>query len=210
MPGIAGQFFKQFGITVSVQVMFSLLAAQLITPMLAAYFLSSHAIHEPPPGFVLRTYTRVVTWSVRHYLTTVVIGVLLFAASLWSVGLLPKSFMPDVDESKSRLAIELPPGSQLSDTERMTEEITAKVRQRPEVKSVFVDGGRVPKGPKEFAARQSISITRRKRNVRVPSANSNSLLAAISKTSLICGTGSSMTTVCGRSAWTLPALTTIP
>jgi multidrug efflux pump subunit AcrB len=157
MPGIAGQFFKQFGITVSVQVMFSLLAARLITPMLAAYFLSSHAIHEPPPGFVLRTYTRVVTWSVRHYLMTVVIGVLLFAASLWSVGLLPKSFMPDVDESKSRLAIELPPGSQLSDTERVTEEITAKVRQRPEVKSVFVDGGRVPKGPKEIR-RASIYI----------------------------------------------------
>ena len=38
MPGIAGQFFKQFGITVSVQVLFSLLAARLITPMLAAYF----------------------------------------------------------------------------------------------------------------------------------------------------------------------------
>ncbi len=40
MPGIAGQFFKQFGITVSVQVLFSLLAARLITPMLAAYFLA--------------------------------------------------------------------------------------------------------------------------------------------------------------------------
>ena len=157
MPGIAGQFFKQFGITVSVQVMFSLLAARLITPMLAAYFLSAHAIEEPPPGFVLRTYTRLVTWSVRHYLTTVIIGLLLFAASLWSVGLLPKSYMPDVDESKSRLAIELPPGSRLSDTERMTEQIIAKVRQRPEVKSVFVDGGRVPKGPKEIR-RASIYI----------------------------------------------------
>ena len=39
MSGIAGQFFKQFGITVSVQVLFSLLAARFITPMLAAYFL---------------------------------------------------------------------------------------------------------------------------------------------------------------------------
>ena len=123
MPGIAGQFFKQFGITVSVQVMFSLLAARLITPMLAAYFLSAHAIEEPPPGLILRTYTRLVTWSVRHYLITVIVGLLLFAGSVLSIGLLPKSYMPDVDNSNSRLAIELPPGSRLSDTERVTEEI---------------------------------------------------------------------------------------
>ena len=54
MPGIAGQFFKQFGITVSVQVLFSLLAARLITPMLAAYFLRHHTIEEKPPGVALR------------------------------------------------------------------------------------------------------------------------------------------------------------
>ena len=40
MTSIAGQFFKQFGLTVSVQVLFSLLCARLITPMLAAYFLA--------------------------------------------------------------------------------------------------------------------------------------------------------------------------
>src|SRR5437762_966505 len=42
MSGIAGQFFKQFGITVSVQVFFSLLAARFVTPVLAAYFLKDH------------------------------------------------------------------------------------------------------------------------------------------------------------------------
>ncbi|HVG47530.1 MAG TPA: efflux RND transporter permease subunit, partial [Rubellimicrobium sp.] len=41
MPGIAGQYFKQFGITVAVAVLFSLLVARLITPMFAAYFLKS-------------------------------------------------------------------------------------------------------------------------------------------------------------------------
>src|SRR6478609_2937305 len=41
MPSVPGQFFKQFGITVSVQVLFSLLCARMITPMLAAYFLRS-------------------------------------------------------------------------------------------------------------------------------------------------------------------------
>ena len=57
MSGVAGQFFKQFGITVSVQVLFSLLAARLVTPMLAAYFLKAHPHVEKPPGKVLQFYT---------------------------------------------------------------------------------------------------------------------------------------------------------
>src|SRR6516225_9716536 len=157
MPGIAGQFFKQFGITVSVQVMFSLLAARLITPMLAAYFLRHHTIVEKPPGIFLRAYTRLVTWSVRHYLLTVMIGLSLFAASVWSIGLLSKGFLPAQDTNESRLAIELPPGSRLADTERVTEQIVKKVRARPEVIGVFVDGGRVPKQTKEVR-RASIYI----------------------------------------------------
>jgi hydrophobe/amphiphile efflux-1 (HAE1) family protein len=150
MPGIAGQFFKQFGITVSVQVLFSLLAARLITPMLAAYFLRHHTIQEKPPGPVLRVYTRVVTWSVRHYLVTVLAGLMVFGASIWSLGLLPKGFLPAQDRARSQLAIELPPGSRLSDTENVTEDIVKRLRARPEVMSVFVDGGRVPKGAKEI------------------------------------------------------------
>ena len=71
MPGIAGQFFKQFGITVSVQVFFSLLAARFVTPVLAAYFLKPHHHDDPPPGFILRAYNRLVRWSVRHYYLTV-------------------------------------------------------------------------------------------------------------------------------------------
>jgi multidrug efflux pump subunit AcrB len=143
MSGIAGQFFKQFGITVSVQVIFSLLAARFITPMLAAYFLRPQAHVERPPGRLLRTYTTLVSWSVRHYIFTICIGLMFFAASIWSMGLLPKGFLPAQDAARSLLAIELPPGSQLSDTERKTEDIVAMLRKRPEVKSVFVDGGRV-------------------------------------------------------------------
>jgi multidrug efflux pump subunit AcrB len=146
MSGIAGQFFKQFGITVSVQVFFSLLAARFVTPVLAAYFLKDHPHDDPPPGRVLQTYTRLVTWSVKHYFITVLIGFGIFAASIWSITLLPQGFLPAQDTARSLLAIELPPGSQLGFTEKVTEEIVARLRKRPEVKSVFVDGGRVPPG----------------------------------------------------------------
>ena len=146
MSGIAGQFFKQFGITVSVQVFFSLLAARFVTPVLAAYFLKDHPHDDPPPGRVLQAYTRLVTWSVRHYFITVLIGFGIFAASIWSITLLPQGFLPAQDTARSLLAMELPPGSQLAYTEKVTEEIVARLRKRPEVKSVFVDGGRVPPG----------------------------------------------------------------
>jgi multidrug efflux pump subunit AcrB len=149
MSGIAGQFFKQFGITVSVQVFFSLLAARFVTPVLAAYFLKDHPHDDPPPGRVLQAYTKLVTWSVRHYFITVLIGFGIFAASIWSITLLPQGFLPAQDTARSLLAMELPPGSQLAYTEKVTEEIVARLRKRPEIKSVFVDGGRVPPGTLE-------------------------------------------------------------
>jgi hydrophobe/amphiphile efflux-1 (HAE1) family protein len=146
MSGIAGQFFKQFGITVSVQVFFSLLAARFVTPVLAAYFLKDHPHDDPPPGRALQTYTKLVTWSVKHYFITVLIGFGIFAASVWSITLLPQGFLPAQDSARSLLAMELPPGSQLAYTEQVTEQIVARLRKRPEVRSVFVDGGRVPPG----------------------------------------------------------------
>src|SRR6186997_662595 len=110
MSGIAGQFFKQFGITVSVQVFFSLLAARFVTPVLAAYFLRPNKHKEKPPGPVLRFYTRIATWSVRHYLTTMAIGALILAVSVGSILLLASGFLPAQDTERSLLSIELPPG----------------------------------------------------------------------------------------------------
>jgi multidrug efflux pump subunit AcrB len=146
MSGIAGQFFKQFGITVSVQVFFSLLAARFVTPVLAAYFMTDGGHHDPRPGRVLNAYHGLVTWSVRHYFITVLAGLAIFAASIWSIRLLPQGFLPAQDSARSLLAMELPPGTQLAFTEQITEEIVARLRKRPEVRSVFVDGGRAPPG----------------------------------------------------------------
>src|SRR5579863_8828094 len=146
MSGIAGQFFKQFGITVSVQVFFSLLAARFVTPVLAAYFLKDHPHDDPPPGRVLQTYTKLVTWSVKHYFITVLIGFGIFAASIGSISLLSQGFLPAQDTARSLLAMELLLVKEPATTEKVTEQIVARLRKRPEVRSVFVDGGRVPPG----------------------------------------------------------------
>jgi multidrug efflux pump subunit AcrB len=63
MPGISGQFFKNFGLTVVVAVLMSLLVARMITPMIAAYFLQAkgHASHGE--GWLMDQYLKVLHWS---------------------------------------------------------------------------------------------------------------------------------------------------
>ncbi|WP_279478930.1 efflux RND transporter permease subunit [Aureimonas sp. SK2] len=56
MGGVAGQYFKQFGLTVAVAVFFSLLVARLITPMLAAYFFRAPRHKGPGFGRLLKRY----------------------------------------------------------------------------------------------------------------------------------------------------------
>jgi hypothetical protein len=46
MGGIPGQYFKQFGLTVAIAVIFSLIVARLITPMMAAYLMRAKDAEE--------------------------------------------------------------------------------------------------------------------------------------------------------------------
>ena len=149
MTSIPGQFFKQFGMTVSIQVLFSLLCARLITPMLAAYFLKPHQHQEKADGRMMALYTRLVTRSVHHRYITVVIGLLVFAAALGAASRLPQGFLPPQDTGRSTLAIELPPGSQLADTIALTDAVSDRLRNRQEVESVFVNGGKIPPATQE-------------------------------------------------------------
>ena len=141
-----GQFFKQFGITVSVLVLFSLLCARMITPMLAAYLLRGGHAEERPPGAATRAYGRVIGAAVRFRFVTVIAGLAVFALSLVGAQHLATGFLPAADIARTLLAIELPPGSQLSDTEAVSNTIANRLRAMPQVVSVFVDGGRIPGG----------------------------------------------------------------
>ncbi|MDZ4791626.1 MAG: efflux RND transporter permease subunit [Hyphomicrobiales bacterium] len=143
MGGIAGQYFKQFGITVAAAVFFSLLVARLITPMMAAYFMRDVKHEEPVDGWLMRKYTGLITWSVEHRFVTVALGLAIFFGSIQAVGLLPSGFLPAEDANRILIAAELPPGTRLSDMQKQSDEITKVIRRRSEVKSVFTDGGRI-------------------------------------------------------------------
>jgi hydrophobe/amphiphile efflux-1 (HAE1) family protein len=142
MGGIAGQYFKQFGLVVAAAVFFSLLVARLITPMLAAYFMRPHE-HVPEEGRLMRTYTRVVGWSVTHRIKTVALGILIFIASIGSFYLLPSGFIPQEDQGRMLLGVELPPGTKLADTEAVVDGVTRRIKARDDVQSVFVVGGTI-------------------------------------------------------------------
>ncbi|MGC5780267.1 efflux RND transporter permease subunit [Methylobacterium sp. NFXW15] len=149
MSGIAGRYFIQFGLTIAVSVFMSLLVARLITPLFAAYFLREHGHHEEREGPVMRAYARLVGWSVRHRVATLLVGLALFAASLASAGLLPSGFIPKQDNARTMFKVELAPGARLADTISVTDRLTARIRTLPEVASVFVDGGRQASGGQE-------------------------------------------------------------
>ncbi len=142
MGGIAGQYFKQFGLVVAAAVVFSLLVARLITPLLAAYFLRA-TDHDESEGASIRAYGRLVSWTVRHAKLSVLMGLMIFALSIGSFFLLPSGFLPPEDSGRMLLAIELPPGSRVDDTRAVSDKVTAIVRKRPEVLTVFVNGGTV-------------------------------------------------------------------
>ncbi len=141
MGGIAGQYFKQFGLTVAIAVAFSLLVARLITPLLAAYFLRDRQHHAEGHGVIMRHYLRMLEWSLRHRFVTVALAALVFLGSLMVAGSLPLGFLPTNDLSRSVLQIELPPGSTIADTAAAADRITALLAKRPEVRSVYVTGG---------------------------------------------------------------------
>ena len=141
MPGIPGQFFRQFGLTVAAAVAFSLVVARLATPLLGAYFLKPHHAPEKPDGAMARGYYAMLRWCLRYRFVTLAGGVGFFALSIALVPYIPQDFVPGADRGRSSIAIELAPGASLRDTEVVVQQATRILKARPEVVSVFASMG---------------------------------------------------------------------
>jgi multidrug efflux pump subunit AcrB len=132
--------------TVAVAVLFSLLVARLITPMMAAYLMRPVPEKPHSDGALMRFYTRFLTATLRWRYLTLVTGVLLFSGSIYATTLLPTGFLPEEDTSRVVVAVELPPGTQLDETSAKTDHMVRILRTIPEVEQVFVLGGTSPTG----------------------------------------------------------------
>ncbi|KSV83303.1 efflux RND transporter permease subunit [Sinorhizobium sp. GL28] len=137
--GAVGQYFKQFGLTVAIAVLFSLLVARLLTPLMAAYLLrprGGHG-HAGKPSRIANGYRRLLGWTLDHRKTALLLVALIFIGSIALLTMLPTGFLPTSDSNVSQLKITLPPGTRLEETARISDDLVGQIKARPEVESVL-------------------------------------------------------------------------
>jgi multidrug efflux pump subunit AcrB len=163
MPGISGQYFQNFGLTVVVSVLMSLAVARLITPMIAAYFLKSfgHAAHGE--GRIMDWYMAVLRWTLDsarqkasaarggyhrftsrwrdHRMWVMGFGFLTFIATILMFGAVPMQFSPSENSDNSTATIEMVPGTTLAQTDAVVTRVADLLRRQPEVQSVYARTG---------------------------------------------------------------------
>ncbi|HTE42508.1 MAG TPA: efflux RND transporter permease subunit, partial [Steroidobacteraceae bacterium] len=140
MPGIPGRMFKQFALTAVTAVVFSLIVARLLTPMIAAFKLKDFQ-HEHKDGPITVWYMNVVTWSMKHRRTTMLSAALLFIIPMGALMFVPAGFMPAEDRDQLSVGVELPPGGNITDTQHVLDQMNAIAKRHPEVTAVFAVAG---------------------------------------------------------------------
>lgn len=133
MPGVAGQYFKNFGLTVVASVLMSLAVARMITPMIAAYFLKADDMADHDESAWIEKYMKILRWSLGHRRWMMGIGVLALATTIALMVVLPKQFFPDSNVDSSRVRVEMVPGTTLERTRDVTNEAAAIIEKQPEV-----------------------------------------------------------------------------
>jgi hydrophobe/amphiphile efflux-1 (HAE1) family protein len=149
MQGVIGRYFLQYGITVTVAVLLSLLEALTLTPMRCSRYLK---IDHDPKGIALWMntffhklalgYTRILSVLLAHRIKTVIVAVFLFLASLLVAKKVPSEMMPAQDQSQMMLRFKLPVGTALPVTNDKMSQVEKYILQQPEVDGIFsVVGG---------------------------------------------------------------------
>ncbi len=143
--GQMGSFLTEFGVTVSVAVIISLIVALTLTPMLAS--------RMPPPkergadslhqrlevwfkGLEDR-YTAVLEWSLANRGKTTLIAVAAIAVAILAGSRLDGEFMPKSDSGFVSIEFRTPPGTSLEGTTEILEQNEKWLLAQPEVASTF-------------------------------------------------------------------------
>ena len=156
LGGIAGQWFKPFGLTIVCSVLVSLFVSFSLDPMLSAYWPDPHLPMERRP-FISRLlgrfnqwfdrqaerYKGVIAWALDHRFAMVSLAIATFVAALAlpALGIVGAGFVPEMDTSEFRIDIETPPGLNLAYTRVKAQEVSRIARMRPEVDYVYTSIG---------------------------------------------------------------------
>jgi hydrophobic/amphiphilic exporter-1 (mainly G- bacteria), HAE1 family len=156
MPGLAGQWFKPFGLTIVASVLVSLFVSFSLDPMLSAYWPDPHRALAKRPllsrllgRFNLwfdrraEAYKGVIAWALDHRLSMVALALAAFggAIAVPYFGLIGSQMGPDTDESEFVIMLETPPGSNLTYTKMRAQEVARIARTRPEVRYTYSSVG---------------------------------------------------------------------
>jgi hydrophobe/amphiphile efflux-1 (HAE1) family protein len=151
MQGIVGQFFRQFGVSITAAVLLSLFVAFTLDPMLSA-----RLVKRRTPGTALdenanalerwlrrgfdrldRLYARTLDWVLAHRAVTVLSAVLLLAGSIVVGTRLGSEFMPREDRGEVIVNFEFPPGTSLATSSTRSAQVEGRVRALPGVTTVY-------------------------------------------------------------------------
>jgi len=156
LPGVAGQWFKPFGLTIACSVAVSLFVSFSLDPMLSAYWPDPHR-EDQQKAWITRQldkvndaferlaerYKRVIAWALDHRWTMVAIaiGTFVFALAMPALRLVGVGFFPEEDRAEVNVKIETPPGSNLAYTRRKVEEVSRLASSHPEVRYTYATIG---------------------------------------------------------------------
>jgi hydrophobic/amphiphilic exporter-1 (mainly G- bacteria), HAE1 family len=154
--GIVSKFFVPLSLTVALALVASLIVAVTIIPVLVSIFLrrdrtprradedsSEDSEHESPQraGLLLRLYTPMLRWSLRHRLAVLLLALLTFAGGLGLVRFLPVTFFPTSEERLLVADVELPAGTALGRTSERLRPFEDFLQQDAGIKSYQVSIG---------------------------------------------------------------------
>ena len=144
IPGISGQLFRQFAVTISVSVLISALNALTLSPALCAVFLR----HSGPKRGIMARVGRGIdgvrdgyAFLVGKTLRLAVVGVLVavaFGAGIFGLALrTPTGFLPEEDQGGFFVAIQLPDGASVARTGNVERQVENIAKQLPGVRDTF-------------------------------------------------------------------------
>jgi HAE1 family hydrophobic/amphiphilic exporter-1 len=149
MPGITGQMYEQFAMTLSVAVLISSVNALTLSPALCSQILSKNKPYVPGllkafnRGFEKLTsgYTRWVQFLVRRLLIVAVSVVFLFGVIALGFAKMPSGFIPTEDQGYFMMDVQLPDASAFPRTKLVVEELTEMVQNIDGVANVLAIPG---------------------------------------------------------------------
>lgn len=147
MQGIVGKFFFQFGVTLSVAVMLSLLEALTLAPMRCSQFLevgSGNKVTKKVSDWMDQAavhYKRLLVWCLERRWQVLGVSAAIFALSLVTYSFLRKEFIPPQDQSRFLVTIYTKMGSSIQFTDQVFREAEKVYASRPEIESYYVAVG---------------------------------------------------------------------